>query len=367
MTTFKQKLKLAVVGITQSPLDILSEFGRRLLPEGKDASQVLRIRGIARATPLILQIETINVCNAACVFCGYKSMKRKKGVMSMPLFEKVVKDYAYMGGGPVSLTPVGGDALLDPHLVERIRILDVNPEINQISLTTNAIALERYSDEDVCYILKALDCIQVSIGGLDAATYGTMYAVDCFENVQSAMERLLKLRNLVSSPANITFAFRTNDWGFELHFKRKIAEYRRRGVFISHIWMYANYSGLVKSDERRNLVVLGSGERQQTSCLYGCISMAVCWDGRITACGCADIEANALAIGNAAEDSLSDVWSGNRRLEIFDSFSKGKPAEICRNCSAYLPDASVFSRPYFRKYRPHEHLPLEFFHQFWGG
>lgn len=285
----------------------------------------------------------------------------------MPLFEKVVEDYAHMGGGPVSLTPVGGDALLDPHLIERIKILDAHPEINQISLTTNAIALERYSEEEVFYILKSLDCIQVSIGGLDAATYGTMYAVDCFEKVQGAIERLLKVRDLVPSPAHITLAFRTNDWRFELRFKREIAGYRKRGVFISHIWTYANYSGLVKSDERRNLVVLGSGEQKKTNCLYGCISMAICWDGRITACGCADIEADALAIGNAAEDSLSDVWSGNRRIEIFDSFVKGKLAKICRNCSAYLPDANAFSRPYFREYGPHQPLPLEFFHQFWGG
>lgn len=367
MTSVSRRLKFFVVGITQSPLNTLQEFARRFLPAKELGPQVRRLQKIARETPLILQIETINVCNAACIFCGYKSMKRKKGVMSMPLFEKVVKDYAHLGGGPVSLTPVGGDALLDPHLIERIKILDAHPRINQISLTTNALALERYSDEEVCYLLKALDCIQVSVGGLDAETYGTMYAVERFEKAQSAMERLLRLKNVVPSPANITFAFRTNDWSFELRFKRKIAGYQKQGVFISHIWMYANYSGLVESDERRKLVVLDSDARQQANCLYGCISMAVCWDGRITACGCADIEADALAIGNAAEEALPDVWSGSRRLGIVNSFVNEKPAGICRNCSAYLPDTGVFSRPYFKVFGPHQPLPLEFFHQFWGG
>jgi len=114
-------------------------------------------------------------------------------------------------------------------------------------------------------------------------------------------------------------------------------------------------------------VVLGSGRTKKDELFIRLHIHGHLLDGRITACGCADIEADALAIGNAAEDSLSDVWSGNRRIEIFDSFVKGKLAKICRNCSAYLPDANAFSRPYFREYGPHQPLPLEFFHQFWGG
>ncbi len=324
---------------------------------------------MTRQFPLILQIETVNVCNASCGFCAYKTMKREKGTMTMSLFEKVAKEYAEMGGGPLSLTPVGGDALLDKHLIDRIRLLEAHPEINQISLTTNAIALDRYSDEAVRYLLERLDCIQVSIGGLDPTTYETMYAVDRFEKVHGAMDRLLRLKAFVPKPAAVTFAFRTNDWRFEMNFRRKLNEYRRQGIFISHIWLYANYSGRVKSDKKRNLLVLDGGAdgASRANCLYGCVSMAVCWDGRITACGCADIEADALAIGNADEESLSDAWSGSRRLEIVGSFAKGKPAGICRNCSAYLPDTDVFSRPYFTKFGQHQPLPLDFFHQFWGG
>jgi len=364
-------MKILFIGIMQSPSGVLTEIRRRLfpVPQNEETSQVQRIRELTHEAPLILQIETVNTCNAACKFCAYKSMKRKKGVMSMPLFRKVVSDYAAMGGGPVSLTPVGGDALLDPHLIDRLRILEDNSKINQVSLTTNAIALERYSDEEVCYLLKTLACIQVSIGGLDPTTYKTLYAVDRFDKVQKALERLLKLKGLISQPANITFAFRTNDWRFERRFRRKINEYRKQGVFISHVWMYANYAGLVKSDEKKNLVVLDSPAKTKTpaNCIYGCISMAVCWDGRITACGCADIEADALPIGNAGTDSLADVWSGTRRLEILDSFMKGTPAEICRKCSAFQPDTTAFPRRYFKKFNAHEPLPIDFYREFWGG
>lgn len=367
MKPLERILKTLVVRFAESPLDTLAEICRRLLP-GRDVSpQVSRLQEVARQTPLILQIETTNVCNAGCVFCAYPKMLRGKGIMSMPLFERIVQEYAAMGGGPVSLTPVVGDALLDPHLLKRLRILEACPEIPQVSLTTNGIALDRYTDEDVCRLLEAIDCLQVSIGGLDAATYETMYGVNRFPQVQRGLERLLALKDFVSDPAHITLAFRTNDWKFEWRFRRQLDDFRRRGVFVSHIWTYSNYSGLVKSDEKLNLTVVDRSAKMSQACIYAGVHMAICRDGRITACGCADFEGDALRIGQAGQNSLAEVWAGKRRIDILDSFRKGNPAEICRKCSAYLPDAIVFSGKYCRGIEPHRPLPVEYFHQFWGG
>jgi MoaA/NifB/PqqE/SkfB family radical SAM enzyme len=360
-------IKTVLFGLANSPVDTLGKIRQRLLPSKKLKAQVARMQAIAGETPLILQIETINRCNSACVFCAYPKMKRDKGTMTMSLFKKVVLDYAAMGGGPVSLTPIGGDALLDPHLIERIRLLSENPRINQVSLTTNAIALERYSDEDVRYLLTALDSIQVSIGGLDPQTYKTMYAVDRFQTVEKAIDRLLKTNNTLLRPVDILLAFRTNDPQFEKRFKERLDDYRRRGAFVSHISTYANYSGLVQRDPARKLVVAERPEESQGNCLYGCISMAVCWDGKITACGCADVEATALSIGHAERDNLADVWSGEKRRQVVDSFRGADPPNICRHCSAYLPDATAFSRPYFGVFEARQTLPPGFFREFWGG
>ncbi len=366
MKYFERMAKVLIVGMTLSPRETFASVLRRLKPASKMDPQVLRLRAMTRETPLLLRIETINVCNAACAFCSYAGMKRKKGVMSMALFEKIVKDYEDMGGGPVSLTPVQGDALLDPHLLERIRMLEANPKINQITLTTNAIALERYSDDDICYLLKTLDVIQLSIGGLDATTYKMMYSVERFEKVLQSMERLLKLKERVPKHAGIAFAFRTNDWLFELRFRRKIREFRREGVFISHIWLFDNYSGLVKSDRGRNLVVVDRSPIQRSSCIYPSVNMAVLSDGRVTACGCTDIEGSGLMIGDAEKESLSAIWSGKKRTGMLDSFEKGKPPILCQRCTAYQPD-SVFLRSYFKNARSHQPLSRKFFHFFWGA
>ena len=67
-------VKILLVEFAKSPMHTLAEIGRRFLPQGGISPQVQRMREITNATPLILQIETTNVCNSACVFCAYPNM-----------------------------------------------------------------------------------------------------------------------------------------------------------------------------------------------------------------------------------------------------------------------------------------------------
>lgn len=345
------------------PVQTLTYTGRKYLHKFWMPARVERMRILARKKPLVLQIETINACNAACIFCSYPGMKRVKGIMSLALFNKIVKDYAAMGGGAISFTPVVGDALLDPHLIDRLKLLEEFPAINQVTLTTNGIALERYSDEEVRYLLTKLFCIQVSIGGLDRSTYNSQFGIDRFIEAQQAMERLMQIREELEHPAHLTFAFRTDDWRFTRRFNKELSTYRRRGVYISHIWNYDNYSGVVSSDVHPQLTVKANPAIKRLTCAFPSIHMAVCWDGTITACGCVDFEGDKLPIGHAEKNSLSEVWAGKKHCGILDSFSKGVLTPICRECSAYAPD-TIFAQPYFDKVQP---LPLQFFQEFWGG
>src|SRR5947199_10131101 len=87
--------------------------------------------------PFELHLELTNLCNANCVFCPYQFQQREVQFMSDEVFEKAVGDYAAMGGGSVGLTPVVGDALIDPKFIDRVRYLRALPMIDRIWLTTN--------------------------------------------------------------------------------------------------------------------------------------------------------------------------------------------------------------------------------------
>ena len=102
---------------------------------------VLRHNGANR--PIYLRIETVNTCNNNCIICAYRDQSRAKSIMPMALFQKAVLDYAEMGGGFLSLTPLVGDILLDRYLSERLQFLRTVPEIRSLGVTTNGAMVHR--------------------------------------------------------------------------------------------------------------------------------------------------------------------------------------------------------------------------------
>src|SRR5437899_1566273 len=81
----------------------------RNILETSGAHDLMRVADTNRLRPLMLIVETINVCNSACVFCPYTIQTRPKGLMTEKIFGEVLRQYAAMGGRALSLTPMVGD------------------------------------------------------------------------------------------------------------------------------------------------------------------------------------------------------------------------------------------------------------------
>ena len=91
-----------------------------------------------------LRISLTDRCNLRCVYC-----MPKDGVQWQPLADqlsveeivRVVEAAAHGGVKRVRLT--GGEPLVHPHIVEIVRRIASIPQIKEVSLTTNAMLLER--------------------------------------------------------------------------------------------------------------------------------------------------------------------------------------------------------------------------------
>ena len=117
--------------------------------------------------PLYLRIETVNFCNNDCIICAYSDQTRIKAHMPRAVFEKAVDDYAVMGGGYVSLTPLVGDVLLDRHIRQHIDYLRKCNFVSGIGFTTNAAMAHRFSNRELDGIVGPLQRLSISIYGLD--------------------------------------------------------------------------------------------------------------------------------------------------------------------------------------------------------
>ncbi|RME37912.1 MAG: radical SAM protein, partial [Planctomycetota bacterium] len=323
--------------------------------------------------PLCLRIETTSICNARCVFCAYPKSGRPKSVMPPALFEKIIRDYAELGGGAVSLTPIVGDALLDPHLLDRLRLLRGTPAVTRISLITNAIAWPRLSRSDRLQLLQSLDTIDVSTGGPDRDGYRRLYAVDRFETVQAAVAEMCTLKRRHDLPLRIHIALRVDRPRREVLDHEALGAFRRPEIdSISVMNEFGNWGGMVRAEDLPDgarLIPLASPEetrrRRRHPCFVHFMNPEITCEGKVAVCICGNAQTPELIIGDVTRESLGEIWRGPRRQRLIESYGTDTLNEICLSCTAYqdgltwlhhpaLADFTVGDDPWerVRDYRP---------------
>ena len=113
-----------------------------------------------------LRISLTDRCNLRCVYCMPKNgmqWQPHADQLSVDEIVRVVETAAQGGVKRVRLT--GGEPLVHPHIVEIVRRIASIPNIEEVSLTTNAMLLERLAQPlaDV-----GLTRVNISLDSLDA-------------------------------------------------------------------------------------------------------------------------------------------------------------------------------------------------------
>jgi hypothetical protein len=61
----------------------------------------------------------------------------------------------------------------------------------------------------------------------------------------------------------------------------------------------------------------------------------VYWDGKVGGCGCRDLNASELIIGDVTKDHLGDIWFGDEIKKLRDEFMTDRRRPICDSCTHY--------------------------------
>lgn len=119
-----------------------------------------------------LRISLTDRCNFRCMYCmpavGMQFQPRQELLTDEELVH-LVGLFAAQGVTKLRLT--GGEPTIRPHLTEIIRAFKSFPNINEVSMTTNALILSRKAQE---FKDAGLDRINVSIDTLDADRFKFM-------------------------------------------------------------------------------------------------------------------------------------------------------------------------------------------------
>lgn len=285
--------------------------------------------------PYEMHLELTNLCNANCVFCPYQFQSREIQFMTDAVFEKATGDFVSIGGGSVGLTPIVGDALIDPKFLERVRHLRSQPNIDRIFLTTNAILLDKFGIDEV--LDSGITSITISTAGFDKEMYERVYRSQAYERMRRNVFELVKQNSERGNPIHITVGLRADrplDEVMKFPDFQPILEY---SPAIDFTWSFTSANGRITRDKLPPAMKLRVVKSRKETCVQLYNGPIVLPDGTVMGCSCvASMDAIAdLGIGNIMESSLGEIWASNQMRALRSSFNNGSLNPTCNGCDMY--------------------------------
>ena len=317
---------------------------QEVLPENADilnrSGALERMRGTdGRLRPLALFCETVNICNSACLFCPYSKQTRSKGCMSDTLFQTVLQQYAAIGGGYLSLTPMVGDFLLDRHLLQRLTALREVADSIIPSVTTNLCSLGNWDDAVVQQLLQTFSLLHVSCYGMSREEHHQITRHDHFDQFLFQMRRLLRIRRELGAPTQLTIGFRNL-----YHYDAKQIEAFQVTAFGEQLPVsgagssYCNWGNSMGGALPGNAYFLPT-PTNQVPCLFLAMALMVFHDGSVSACACCDYDGQpALHLGRVSNAvTLADMFNSPANGMLWRCHQEQQLPGYCKHCSFHLP------------------------------
>jgi hypothetical protein len=320
-------------------------------PSGKRALR--HMENVCAERPIGINIETRTLCNAKCVFCARSKLKTNDAVMTMEVFEKICSDFSGIGGGGLGFSPLIGETLLDPFLMERVRLLGNYPNIHP-NIYTNAISFEKYDDNALEVILSAMRHLDISIGGLDRESYKLMFGADRFDTVWNSLSRISRINSKIARSCKISLHIRTNNKMGVLKSEKYRELKGRMGFSCSDVAdSFSPWGGLINKEDLPEGASLIQRDNSSSleACLIPMMNIMFLPSGKALACSCMDAQ-GILQAGDINESSIREIWKGDAFTRIRNSFKDGNIGELCRTCSYYIPYKYYFSNPSLASFSP---------------
>lgn len=287
------------------------------------------------ARPFELHLELTNLCNANCVFCPYQFQTRETQFMQDQVFEKAVRDYVGIGGGSVGLTPIVGDALIDPKFLERVRYLRSFPQIDRIWLTSNCILLDRFGVDAV--LKSGITAMNVSTAGFNAEMYQRVYRNSSYQRMRRNVTELVERNTALGSPVTITIALRPDSPLEEVlrdpDFQPILAHHPQ----LDYTWSFTSAGGRITREILPSGMKLRVVSSRHEACVNTYNGPIVLPDGTVMGCSCvAAMDATRdLGIGNILQSSLAEIWAGAKMHALRSSFGSDRLNATCAHCDMY--------------------------------
>ena len=271
--------------------------------------------------PEEVDIEITSSCDADCIMCPRRRMRRSPGPMPMPLFQKIVdeavaigvRDLVLNGYGEISTLRTARDYLA--YIRHRSRSI-------RIIVNTNGMRM----DEEIAsaFVDHGVDVMNIAIDGATAETYEKIRKELKLQVVEANVRRLIELRNL--SKRNRPFIM--------VHMIHMAENAHETDQFLRKWTGVADQAGIAGMVSRIGSVPMTIHGRRLDSfpCFLLWRQLPVLSDGTVALC-CDDWDGRG-ALGNLYTQSIREIWRSQQRQVLRKLHLEGRQGEIdlCRAC-----------------------------------
>jgi len=251
-------------------------------------------------------------------------MKRAKGNMKTELVRSLIEQ---AGQGKVYKLYLSGfgEPLIDKRLPEFVEYAKIQG-INNISIVTNGYLLTPQIADSL--VESGLNEIVISMDGFTSETYDRIRIGLNFEKLAENIIRLPLISKREKATIIISCVSLTHNQG-----ERQEA-FRRFGRYVDGIY-FRQAQGWIGKYGKSVAGYTPHFEPNSIPCRYLWDSVSVYIDGAVPTC-CLDFEAGGV-MGNAMQDSLEDIWRGEKFTNCRRAHLQGQKSELvpCSKCGYY--------------------------------
>lgn len=277
-----------------------------------------------------VRYEVTDLCNSNCILCPREKHTRPHGIMDQAKYEASIDEIVGMGAKRVVLTGFG-EPLLDKRLEEKIKYAK-NKGLSTY-IITNASGLTKNRAMRLLY--AGLDEMRISFYGMQENVYElVMKGLDYRRTVDNIIG-FLALKDKLKFKTKVQVSYIVlpeNEQDTEA-----FREFWEPKVDAIEIWKPHNFGDGKQYRERAGEKVTCGRPKNGP--------LQIQWDGSVIPC-CYDYN-NQIVLGNAFEDSISDILSGEgyQALRLAHHMGAFHKFPYCDQCDQLLPhdDALIYS------------------------
>ncbi len=274
------------------------------------------------ARPHEIDIEVTSSCDADCIMCPRKSIRRKVGPMDFDLFKKIVDEAVALDVQELHLNGYGEISVLKRYR-EYISYIRQKSRTIKININTNGMRM----NEEMCafYVASGVNTVNITIDGATAETFESIRRHLKLDVVEGNVKRLIQIRNEARKKYPLV----------TVHMIGMPQNVHEVDMFLDK-WKGAadsvGISGLVSRISSVKFANIDNPHWEQTPCFLLWRQMPVWSDGTVAMC-CDDWDGRAPQ-GDLNTQSIKEIWTSRKRDGLRKVHLAGKAAKIplCAGC-----------------------------------